>query len=367
MLYLLAMLLVLALPTVFVAVFAKMGWGFFRPKNNIEYIVLRGGIRDHSIRGYTDFYTKRGNDPDVEPKEHDSSLYRLFGICYFGIPFIYKIGTIIVNYPPQLRSTSGLQHATNDTAPGFDIHHNYLLEVKGVEFQGGVAFDLEFSLEAELVRPDVAWGRNGKFLESLGQHADGAINQSAITINATDFVGKKTKQIESTGEASEKEKEMRKKADKYRGDLCNACMKLNINTNKSNRAAKIGLAEICGYEIRSISFKGLKTSDANSKKRLDLLEDINESFLKTDLAEQNRKTATIEADSAAIKLKSPAMAQVEVNKAAGMADAEVSKAKKDAVGQELMTAELNAKAIENNKGTLVMGGGGMPQVILPLK
>jgi hypothetical protein len=360
----LQLLLILVAFVIFVAIviaiFTEMNWGFFRPRNNIEYVILRGGILDHSICGYPDHYTKRVGKLGTNLTKCFSLLYRVFGICYFGIPFIYKIGTVIVNYPPQLKSTSGIQHTTNEEAPGFDKHHNYLLEVKDVEFQGGITVDLEFSFEAKLIQPVAGWGRNGKFLESLGQYMEGAIKQRALTINFTDFVGKKTNDTENPKED----------ATEIRNGMCAECMNLNKNTNKGGTKKKVGLAELCGYEIKSISYKDLKPSDENSRKRLNLLEELNESYVRVDLADKNLEIATTEAAAEAVRLKAPGMAKVEVNKAAGMADAEVLKAKREAAGSELVTAALNANAIENTKvSTLIIGGnsGRMPQVILPLK
>ena len=363
--------MLIAIATLAIAIIwflAGMGWGFFRPINNVEAVVQRGEIFDHSVFGDIDRHAKKDADGKtvvIVSKTSRSLLYSLLGIRWFGIPGIHKIGEVIINYPPQLKSPSKRDHAPNETAPGFSVRHNYILVVSEVEFQGGLNFNLEFSLDIGLIRPDIAWDRNGRFLDPLGQFLEGVIKQSAITINATDFIGKTQK----VGTTSEQEKEIREKAEQYRIGMCKKCIELNSNTNQGD-GDLVPIAELCGYEIVSIAYKDLAPSDENSRKRLNLLEEQSEAHILADLAEVEKITAKTNAESAAFGITIPGMAQVDVDKAAGMANVEVLQARKKALGQTLMAAELNAKAIENTGiTTLVIGGdskNGIPPVILPL-
>lgn len=340
----------------FVLFLTKKGWGFFRPQNNIEAVVLRGKILDHTICGDTDYYWDvDANGKSIPTKRKARSIwYKLFGIRYFGIPGIYKIASVIVNYPPQLQSTSRLPHKPNDVTEGFDIRHNYLVVLEGVEFKGGISFNLEFSVDVKLKRPDVAWnrGRSGRFLDPLGQCIEGVVKQLALSIDATDFVGKTQEAISSP----EKKTEIETLAKQLRARMCEAITELNSETNQGGGSTAVGLAELCGYEIIATSYKDLEPGNENSKLRLNLLETRTEAALRVDVAKQNAKINAAEGKGAASKIL-----------AIGTAEAKVSKLKKDAVGAEVMIAEINAEAIRNTQvTTLVIGGQGSPSLILPL-
>ena len=88
-------------------------------------------------------------------------------------------------------------------------------------------------------------------------------------------------------------------------------------------------------------------------------------------AEGEAKRIITEGQAQADMITAKGKAQAKADKAKGLADVDVLKAKKDAIGAELITAELNAAAIrDGNVTTLVIGSGGgtngMPSVILPI-
>jgi regulator of protease activity HflC (stomatin/prohibitin superfamily) len=241
------------------------------------------------------------------------------------------------------------------------VHRNYLVWLKDVDFQGGVSFDLKFNAEVVLKRGFVAWGRNGKFLDPLAQCIEGAVKGWALAVNATEFIGKTESGLVDAQTAKETSERLRR-------ELRDSILAINKDTNMGGGGGDPVLLEsLCGYEIISVSYNDIQPSNDESKLRLKVLEQQNEAILKTIIAEQDVKTAKAEAEAAAAKLTGPGMAKVAIEKAAGLADAEVMRAKKEAVGAELMVTEFNATALRDTKvTTLVLGGGGVPSVILPL-
>ena len=367
-------ILVLAIPCLVIVIlflliwlFVKKGWGFFYPESNKEYVVLRGEFAVKYIRGDTTQIAEKTApaDPDSpwkiktqEPKDMplwQKILYKHFGIRYFGIPFICKLGTIIVNYPPQILSASLVDHPKDSLAPALDIHHNYLVLVLGVDFQGGMTLKLYFSLEITLVRPDVAWGRNGKFLDPLGIYIAGAVKAIAMDIPATDFIGK-TKQKPKNGDEEVSAKV--KTSKEWREEMCTACMTLNTKIVVKDAEGKeivTSLPELCGYAIRVISYNDYKPDGIISEDRLNLLEKQNEALLKIEIAESEKKQAEINAAGAAATTtaqgmakvavdKANGLAQAQVEKAKGLADVVVLKAKTKALGKDVILTEINANA-----------------------
>jgi hypothetical protein len=382
----------LVIVSAIVALLATIIWflvetknGMFRPKNNTHYIVLRGGIFDHSVFGNVDSYPEIDSLGEVTGTTQkpikgilgilDRRLYNWFGIRIFGIPFINKLGEVKVNYPEEIESISG--HRNPDpTASGFDDVHPYRFVFKS-DFQGGVNLKTRFTVSLKLEDVYSAWIYNGKFLDAPCSYGSGAVEDIAMTTSATEFLG----QVLNPEEAKDKEKVQAAKAksDGYRNQMDEALKKLNENVNRDDGSKKVKLSKLCGYSILSIKFNDVEPGDKLSEERIADSNIQSIEAIKTATAEQRVKTEEQEAKAVAVRITTEADAKATASLAVGRAQAKVIeltgkataralKAKADATGgPETGIAESYSQALGELKNLSVLnvngsGSGGTPLI-----
>jgi hypothetical protein len=216
-----------------------------------------------------------------------------------------------------------------------------------VEFQTGIVVKLIFNLEILATRLNIAWGKYGRFLDSLAQGLYSRISQIAITTDIVRFIGKtkSDKECDDVARILNDSKSLR--------ELMSAeCMRLNKEAGQSNEG--IPIDDMSGYSIKAITYMDMEATE-EAKARINELDRLAESVLQVQESENRLKISRNDALGAA------ALTEEEL-----LSEARGSKALLEALGgnSRLMEARIQADGfVGGMKGlkdvsTVFLGGSG---------
>lgn len=198
-------------------------------------------------------------------------LYKPFGIRYIGNPFAFRVGVTALYYPDEIQHSTSSLHVNGNIIRRLDGMHTYELMFPRVEFALGLYVDLYFNLEVVATLPNVAWGKYGRFLDSLIQGISACVRQIAITTDFGTFVGNGLLSKVAAGDIV-------KESNKIRKDMSASCMDLNTGASQIN--LDVPVDTMSGHQILVIAYQDLEVTDPETKARIKQLELVAESALK---------------------------------------------------------------------------------------